>query len=296
MTPDQIRADRRDWDSIAAEADLDAAEVERIKRGDAPPTPSSYILGDALAVMRQLPPGGKAVQGVVTSPPYNLGLKPRSGQGTNWRGNRLANEGYAGHEDSMPRDEYVEWQRSIIAAGLALVGDAGVVLWQHKPVHRGKAVLEHHDILEGFPLRQRIIWDRGSTNNHDATLVPPSYEFVAVLAGPNWRLADIAYKESRTWGAVWRIPPEANDHEAPFPMELAQRMVLMVDGAVLDPFAGSGTVGLAALTQGKDYYLVDCAERNRDMFEERLKHGGRARFKQAGGATQECLGIDWSGG
>ena len=79
-----------------------------------------------------------------------------------------------------------------------------------------------------------------------------------------------AYKESRAWGAVWNVPPERNPHEAPFPLELARRMVMLVPGAVLDPFAGSGTVGIAALAQGKKYYLVDNGERNKTMFTTRL--------------------------
>ena len=232
--------------------------------------PNTYAIGDALTVMESFQKGGKQVQGVVTSPPYNLGLRSRKGQVSNWKNGQLADKGYQGHSDNFPRAEYVEWQRKVIALSLEIVGPKGVVLWQHKPVHRDLGVLEQNDILQGFSLRQRIIWNRGSTNNHTRSICPPTYEFIAVIAPRGYKMPAEAYKESRSWGAVWNIPPERNPHEAPFPLELARRMVMLVPGAVLDPFAGSGTVGLAALAQEKNYYLVDNAERNRLMFTNRV--------------------------
>ena len=232
--------------------------------------PNTYTIGDALTVMEGFQRGGKQVQGVVTSPPYNLGLRSRKGHKTNWSNGKIADKGYELHNDNMPRADYVKWQREVIALSLDIVGDKGVVLWQHKPVHRDLGVLEQNDILQGFPLRQRIIWNRGSTNNHTRSICPPTYEFIAVIAPRGYKMTTEAYKESRAWGAVWNVPPERNPHEAPFPLELARRMVMLVPGAVLDPFAGSGTVGIAALAQGKKYYLVDNGERNKTMFTTRL--------------------------
>ena len=56
----------------------------------------------------------------------------------------------------------------------------------------------------------------------------------------------------------------ANDiHEAMFPLELASRVVRLYsdsDDTVLDPFMGSGTTAIAAITHGRKYIGIDKEE------------------------------------
>jgi DNA modification methylase len=60
---------------------------------------------------------------------------------------------------------------------------------------------------------------------------------------------------------VWRLQPETRSkHPAAFPIGLAERVIKyysFVGDMVLDPFAGSGTVGKAARSLGRRYYLID---------------------------------------
>lgn len=75
----------------------------------------------------------------------------------------------------------------------------------------------------------------------------------------------------RKWGDVWNIRFEmGNPHPAPFPLELAERMVKTIDGPVLDPFAGSGTIGIAAAQLGYPYYLNDISPAYQSAFAQRL--------------------------
>lgn len=60
---------------------------------------------------------------------------------------------------------------------------------------------------------------------------------------------------------VWRIKP-AHDrrHPAIFPTELAERVITYYsfkNDVVLDPFAGIGTVGLAAVKLGRRFVLIE---------------------------------------
>ena len=263
-----IALDPRTQSEIGAELGVTQKHISKIQSETI--IPNSYSVGDAVAFLDKLRRQSVPVAGVATSPPYNLGLKPRNGD-TNWQANRLAQEGYSAHNDNLPRAEYVRRQREFLDAAVKLVGVAGVVCYQHKPVHRNLQVNLQMDILEGYPLRQLIIWDRGSSNNHDNSLVPPSYEFIAIIAGKKWKLTGEAYAESRKWGAVWRIPPEnGTEHEAPFPLELARRMVMLANGGpVVDPYAGSGTVGKAAINLGVEFYLNDVSRRFSHDFNER---------------------------
>ena len=61
---------------------------------------------------------------------------------------------------------------------------------------------------------------------------------------------------------VWAIPTERNPelHFATFPTELARRCVLAgcpEGGTVLDPFAGTCTTGIAAITQGRNAVMIE---------------------------------------
>jgi DNA modification methylase len=60
---------------------------------------------------------------------------------------------------------------------------------------------------------------------------------------------------------VWRINPNTNSkHPAAFPVELAQKVIgyySFKGDVVLDPFAGSGTVGAAAAKAGRRFVLFD---------------------------------------
>ncbi len=60
---------------------------------------------------------------------------------------------------------------------------------------------------------------------------------------------------------LWRIQPNTNSaHPAAFPVELAQKVIRYYSfkgDVVMDPFAGSGTVGAAAASLGRRFVLFD---------------------------------------
>jgi site-specific DNA-methyltransferase (cytosine-N4-specific) len=64
---------------------------------------------------------------------------------------------------------------------------------------------------------------------------------------------------------VWRIStvPSPTGHPAAFPPEVARRAILAGSRpgqTVLDPFAGSGTTGVAALALGRRFVGVELSE------------------------------------
>lgn len=60
---------------------------------------------------------------------------------------------------------------------------------------------------------------------------------------------------------IWKINPVRNkNHPAPFPLELAEKVIRYYsfkDDVVLDPFAGSGTTGFAALSLNRRFVLIE---------------------------------------
>ena len=81
--------------------------------------------------------------------------------------------------------------------------------------------------------------------------------------------------DTRNPRSVWTIPTHGfkGAHFATFPPALAGRCITAgcpVDGTVLDPFGGSGTVGLEADRQHKHAVLIDLDERCMPMAADRI--------------------------
>lgn len=215
--------------------------------------------GDCVDLMNQMPAG--SVDVIVTSPPYNIknstgnGLK--NGSGGKWPQAALI-EGYAGHDDAMPHEDYVAWQRSCLSAMMRVLNESGAIFYNHKWRVQGGLLQDRADIVEGFPVRQIIIWQRKGGINFNPGYFLPTYEVIYLIAKPGFRLAP----KANALGDVWQIPQESNNpHPAPFPVELAQRCVNSTLGkVVLDPFIGSGTTALAAEIAHRDWIGIDISQ------------------------------------
>lgn len=74
---------------------------------------------------------------------------------------------------------------------------------------------------------------------------------------------------------IWQISPTFDkEHPAIFPEELAAKVIAyysFVDDVVLDPFAGSGTVGLAATKAKRRFVLIDQEPKYINLIRERAK-------------------------
>ena len=191
---------------------------------------------------RAIPLADESVQCVVTSPPYNIrntvgGGIANSGK---WRNCEL-NKGYSGHEDKMPHDEYVKWQRSCLHEMMRVLRSDGAIFYNHKWRVQGGLLQDRSDIVAGFPVRQIIIWQRAGGINFNPGYFLPTYEVIYLICNRGFVLQEGA----NSLGDVWTIPQESeNPHPAPFPEELVERCIRSGSHSgdtVLDPFVGSGT-------------------------------------------------------
>lgn len=229
---------------------------------------SELIHGDCLEVMRRMSAG--SVDLVVTSPPYNL-RNSSSGKfyaGSLWYGD--IQNGYDGYGDDMPHDRYVDWQRDCLSEMLRLIPDTGAIFYNHKWRSQNNLLQDRSDIMQGFPVRQIIIWDRGHGVDFNSSYFVPVYEVVYLLAKPKWKVN----RSSNSIQNVWRFPPEHNNpHPAPFPIALPQRCIDSTNArTVLDPFMGSGTTAIAAIRAGREWIGIEKSEKYCQMAEERIAH------------------------
>ncbi len=226
--------------------------------------------GDCLDIMKQLP--DESIDLVVTSPPYNLknstgnGMKAGTKTGR-WANNPLQN-GYAHHDDEMPHDKYVAWQRDCLTEAMRLLKNDGAIFYNHKWRVQGGLIQDRQDIVEGFPVRQIIIWKRAGGFNFNPGYFVPTYEVIYLIAKPKFKLA----KGANGYGDIWEFTQEMkNKHPAPFPIGLPTRCIESTNAEIiLDPFSGSGTTALAARRLGRKFVGIDISPDYCQQAEERL--------------------------
>lgn len=220
----------------------------------------------------------RAVDLIVTSPPYNLAAASsfRHTQSKSIWGQRpLIADGYGDYDDAMPWPEYEAWQRRVLTVCWDALSDTGAIFYNHKPRFRNGEMWLPLSLNPGLPLRQIVIWHRGNGMNFAPTYYLPTHEWIMVFARPAFRLKSRGAGEM---GDVWRFPPESgSDHPAPFPVGLPARVIeTTTPRLVVDPFMGSGSTLRAAKNAGVEAIGIEVSERYCEMAVARLAQGALA--------------------
>lgn len=232
---------------------------------------NSILHGDILENIKQIP--SQSIDLIVTSPPYNLrnttgGSKYNDDSGK-WK-NGIVKKGYNEYQDDMPHDEYVKWQRECLSEMMRVLKDDGAIFYNHKWRVQNGLMQDRHDIIDGFPLRQIIIWQRSGGMNFNKSYFLPTYEVIYMIAKKKFILADKANRH----GDIWKITQEKKSkHPAPFPLELADRIISSTNAKlVLDPFMGSGTTAIACKKLNREYIGIELSDEYIKMANERIEN------------------------
>ncbi len=220
---------------------------------------------------------------MVTSPPYNAGKE---------------------YDENLTLEEYRNFLRTVwkevfrvlVPGGRACVNIANLGRKPYIPLHA--FVLE--DLLGlGFLMRGEIIWNKAASASPSTawgswlSAANPTlrdiHEYILVFSKSGFSRGDSKNEKRRRKStiskeefleftkSVWTFPAESArrvGHPAPFPVELPYRLIQLYtfEGeVVLDPFAGSGQAGIAAIKTRRHYVGYETGEEYVKLAERRIR-------------------------
>jgi len=249
-----------------------------------------FFLGDCVQVLPSLDAG--SIGAVVTSPPYNLGIRYRSYRDDlprteylNWTDRWLRQLSRAMREQgslflnvgAKPTDPWIplevaqvarryfnlqntiHWVKSIAidreAAGGGMGLDRDVAVGHYKPINSDRFVNDCHEFIFHFSPSGRTPLDRRAVG-------------VPYQDASNARRWASGGDGRRCRGNTWFIPYETiqsrdrdRPHPASFPPKVPEQCLRLHGiaraGTVLDPFLGLGNTAIAAVRLGLDFVGIE---------------------------------------
>jgi len=213
----------------------------------------TLIRGDCLEVLLDLAAAGRRFGAVLTDPPYSSGGNVRDKAGSTaarylGRESRSLYPEFQG--DTRDQRSYLSWSTQWMGRARALV-DPGALLavfsdWRQLPTTT--------DALQcaGWVWRGIVPWDKTESSRPQRGRYRNQTEFVA------WATNGPRPLEGPVAPGVFRMPvPHHKHHIAGKPETLMSGLMLVMEGAILDPFMGSGTVGAVCLAEGREYVGIE---------------------------------------
>jgi len=253
----------------------------RISEVDVSGIVNKIVCGDSETILKAFP--DNFVDIIVTSPPYNFGLKYEKDK----------------NKDALYWQDYFDKLNKIWKECFRVLKPAGRLCVNIQPLFSDYIPTHHlisRQLLElGLIWKAEILWEKhnynckytawGSWKSPSMPYLKYTWEFIEVFCKESHKKEgdsskiDITGDEFKKWVyAKWDIAPEGNmkkyNHPAMFPEELAARLLKLFsyqNDIVLDPFNGAGTTTLVANKLGRRYIGIDVSEEYCKTAEKRLE-------------------------
>jgi site-specific DNA-methyltransferase (adenine-specific) len=227
--------------------------------------------GDALAVLPTLPSG--SVDAVIADPPYSSGGMIRNDRLQDVHTKYVRTDSVSGHAlaafsgDSRDQRSYAYWCALWLSECLRITAPGGACLlfsdWRQLPATS--------DALQagGWVWRGIVPWHKPSGRHTQGRFANNCEYVVWGTNGP--RALDIM--PNALPGFFQVNAPREREHITQKPLELMRALVQITPkgGRVLDPFMGSGTTGVAAISTGREFVGVEMVEQHAKTAERRIR-------------------------
>ena len=274
-TPGRISHDASRFYQSRLYEGLQADAADLALESELPVTSQNRIFCQSSETMLELP--DNSVHLMVTSPPYNASKE---------------------YDQDLNLEEYLallervwcETYRALAPGGRACINVANLGRKPYIPLH---SLIINQMVELGYRMRGEIIWNKaasaspstawGSWQSASNPVLRDVHEYILVFSKDTYkrsgvgRVSTIEKADFLEWTkSVWTFPAVSAKkigHPAPFPEELPNRLIRLYTfegDVVLDPFAGSGTTCLAALTAKRIYVGYDTNPEYVELAEKRL--------------------------
>lgn len=228
---------------------------------------ATLYLADALDVLPTLEAGSFA--GVLTDPPYSSGGAFRGDRSaaTSAKYQSPVNRGlypeFAG--DTRDQRSYFAWSALWLTRARDLTVPGGIVCtfsdWRQLPTTTDAVQ------AAGWVWRGVVPWDKTERGRPQLGRYRAQAEYVV------WATNGARPLVGPTAPGVFRMPiPNTKHHIAGKPVDLMTGLLTpMGEGPILDPFMGSGTVGLACAQKGIPYVGIEVTEAYFNIASDRLR-------------------------
>lgn len=229
--------------------------------------------GDCLGVVRAMAAG--SIGHVITDPPYATTSGSSSFVST--KGVSLPRE--TQFFEAWIREHLSEWRRVLSASGAAWF----TIDW------RGAMTVD--EACSKLAIKSPVVgvWDRGGLGM--GHLLRHVYECFCVVTMAEFQRTRC--DEPDVWHIDWFPSSRSGDHSAEKPVALFERAIALVSSCeeeiILDPFAGSGTTGVACLRLGRKFIGIEKDPTYFALACERLRAEEQGSTLQASRAGQLSL-------
>jgi site-specific DNA-methyltransferase (adenine-specific) len=245
-------------------------------------TTCKVVNGDCIAVMKSMEPN--TLDLIIADPPYKLEMPKTSGVDDllSAKKIKLVNEDW----DKYTLDGYIEFTEEWIDAAMNLLKPTGsiFVFGSYHNIGLVNYVLQKRKIM----MINDIAWfKRNAVPNLACRRLTASYESILwAAASKKYRFNyadmkeypdDIIHKNGKQMRNVWDIPTNSAEsvaHPTQKPTKLYERIIKMTTGEgdmVLDPFGGSGTLGVSAARTGRNSVMIEQSATYFDVIDARLQ-------------------------
>lgn len=230
--------------------------------------------GDCLEKMKDIPDG--SIDMVFTSPPYNMNLRIRNGKHCSRQIVKEISTKYEGFDDNLPMEDYFNFNVSVVSE-LLRVSD--LVFFNIQFLTGNKSAL--YKLIGHFhnKIKEFIIWDKVNAQPAISEKVLNSrFEVILVFQNtkPESRKFDTAQFARGTLQNLWEIKRGVKvdkSHGATFPYELVELAIKnfsFENATILDPFMGTGTVGIVCKKTNRNFIGIEMLPKYFKIAENRI--------------------------